>query len=327
MPTIIRSPLARRCATLVAGPCLRTGAAAQARPAKPVKIIIPFAAGGVTDVVIRAISPRLGEALGQPIVIENKGGAGGTIGTSQGAKAAPDGYTFIAPAASHTTTPSLYSKLDFDPVKDFAAVTQIVTVPYLLVVPASSPIQSLNDFIAAAKAKPGTLTFGSAGNGSSNHLAGELLAGSIGAPLVHVPYKGSAPALTDLLGGQLSFMFDTINTSTQYVKTGRLRVLGVGTSKRSKIMPEVAPIADTVPGFEAVTWIGLLAPAGTPKEIVARMQREIEKIVNLPEIQERLSASGAEPVASTPEQFGAYITSEVAKWDRVVKQAKIPPVQ
>jgi tripartite-type tricarboxylate transporter receptor subunit TctC len=327
MPTNPRAGIARFCGALVAGLFLSTGASAQAWPAKPIKIIIPFAAGGVTDVVIRAITPKLTEALGQPVVIENKGGAGGTIGTSQGAKSPPDGYTFIAPAASHTTTPSLYSKLDFDPVKDFAPVTQIVTVPYLLVVPATSPIHTLADFIAAARAKPGTLTFGSAGNGSSNHLAGELLAGSIGAPLVHVPYKGSAPALTDLLGGQLSFMFDTINTSTQYVKTGRLRVLGVGTTKRSKIMPEVAPIADTVQGFEAVTWIGLLAPAGTPKEIVSRMQREIEKIVNLPEIQERLSASGAEPVASTPEQFGAYIASEVAKWDRVVKQAKIPPVQ
>ncbi len=327
MPTSFRTRLLRLAATLAAGLALSTGAAAQAWPSKPVKIIIPFAAGGVTDVVIRAIAPKLGEALGQSVVIENKGGAGGTIGTAQGAKSAPDGYTFIAPAASHTTTPSLYSKLDFDPVKDFAAVTQIVTVPYLLVVPASSPIHTLAEFIAAAKAKPGTLTFGSAGNGSSNHLAGELLAGYIGSPLVHVPYKGSAPALTDLLGGQLSFMFDTINTSTQYVKTGRLRVLGVGTTKRSRIMPEVAPIADTIPGFEAVTWIGLLAPAGTPKEIVSRMQREIEKIVNLPEIQERLSASGAEPVASTPEQFGAYVAAEVAKWDRVVKQAKIPPVQ
>ncbi len=327
MRNFSRSRFLRLAGALAAGLALSTGAGAQAWPSKPIKIIIPFAAGGVTDVVIRAISPKLGEALGQPIVIENKGGAGGTLGTSQGAKAAPDGYTFIAPAASHTTTPSLYSKLDFDPVKDFAAVTQIVTVPYLLVVPASSPIHTLADFIAAAKAKPGTLTFGSAGNGSSNHLAGELLAGSIGAPLVHVPYKGSAPALTDVLGGQLSFMFDTINTSTQHVKAGKLRVLGVGTAKRSRIMPDVAPIADTIPGFEAVTWIGLLAPAGTPKEIVARMQREIEKIVNLPEIQERLSASGAEPVASTPEQFGAYIASEVAKWERVVKQAKIPPVQ
>lgn len=327
MPIQSRTRITRALAALAAGLCLSTGAAADAWPSKTIKIIIPFAAGGVTDVVIRTISPKLSEALGQPVVIENKGGAGGTLGTAMGAAAAPDGYTFIAPAASHTTTPSLYSKLSFDPVKDFAAVTQIVTVPYLLVVPASSPMQTLADFIAAAKAKPGTLTFGSAGNGSSNHLAGELLAGSIGAPLVHVPYKGSGPALADVLGGQLSFMFDTINTSTGHVKAGKLRVLGVGTTKRSKIMPDVAPIADTIPGFEAVTWIGLLAPAGTPKEIVARMHREIEKIVQLPEVQERLSASGAEPVASTPEQFGAYLSAEVAKWGRVVKQAKIPPVQ
>lgn len=327
MPAKSRSRLTRACASLVAGLFLSTGAIAQAWPSKPIKIIIPFAAGGVTDVVIRTISPKLSEALGQPVVIENKGGAGGTLGTSMGATAAPDGYTFVAPAASHTTTPSLYTKLSFDPVKDFAAVTQIVTVPYLLVVPSASPINTLADFIAAAKAKPGTLTFGSAGNGSSNHLAGELLAASIGAPLIHVPYKGSGPALADVLGGQLSFMFDTINTSTGHVKAGKLRVLGVGTTKRSRIMPDVAPIADTIPGFEAVTWIGLLAPAGTPKEIVDRMQREIEKIVNLPEVQERLSASGAEPVASTPEQFGAYLSSEVAKWGRVVKQAKIPPVQ
>lgn len=327
MPVQSRTRITRALAALAAGLCLSTGAAADAWPSKTIKIIIPFAAGGVTDVVIRTISPKLSEALGQPVVIENKGGAGGTLGTAMGAASAPDGYTFIAPAASHTTTPSLYSKLSFDPVKDFAAVTQIVTVPYLLVVPASSPMNTLADFIAAAKAKPGTLTFGSAGNGSSNHLAGELLAGSIGAPLVHVPYKGSGPALADVLGGQLSFMFDTINTSTGHVKAGRLRVLGVGTTKRSRIMPDVAPIADTIPGFEAVTWIGLLAPAGTPKEIVTRMHREIEKIVQLPEVQERLSASGAEPVASTPEQFGAYLSAEVAKWGRVVKQAKIPPVQ
>ncbi|MBL0141677.1 MAG: tripartite tricarboxylate transporter substrate binding protein [Betaproteobacteria bacterium] len=311
----------------VTGLCLGTGAAAQAWPSKPIKIIIPFAAGGVTDVVIRTISPKLAEALGQPVVIENKGGAGGTIGTSMGAKAAPDGYTFIAPAASHTTTPSLYSKLDFDPIKDFAPVTQIVTVPYLLVVPASSPINTLAEFIATAKANPGALTYGSAGNGSSNHLAGELLAASIGAPLLHAPYKGSGPALAAVLGGQLSFMFDTINTSTGHVRAGKLRVLGVGTLKRSKIMPDVAPIADTIPGFEAVTWIGLLAPAGTPKEIINRMQHEIERIVHLPEVQERLLASGAEPIASTPEQFGAYLSAEVAKWARVVKQAKIPPVQ
>jgi tripartite-type tricarboxylate transporter receptor subunit TctC len=318
-----------RTAAVLAAACIGTSALAQSQawPNKPIKFIVPFAAGGVADVVTRAVTPKLSEALGQPIVVENMGGAGGTIGTSQGAKAPPDGYTFVVPAASHTTTPALYTKLDFDPVKDFVPVTQIVAVPYMLVVPASSPLRTLDDFIATAKAKPGTLTFGSAGNGSSNHLAGELLASDIGAKLLHVPYKGSAPALTDLLGGQLAFMFDTINTSTQYIQGGKLRALGIGTLKRSKLMPDVAPIADTVPGFEAATWVGLLAPAGTPKEIVNRMQREIEKVVRLPEVQERLSASGAEPVASTPEQFAAYIASEVKKWDRVVKQAHIPPVQ
>jgi tripartite-type tricarboxylate transporter receptor subunit TctC len=314
-------------AALFAGLSLSFGASAQPWPNKPIRFIVPFAAGGVADVVTRAVTPKLSEALGQPIVIENKGGAGGTLGTSQGAKAAPDGYTFIVPAASHTTTPSLYAKLDFDPVKDFAPVTLIAAVPYLLVVPAASPVRTLGDFITTAKANPGKLTFGSAGNGSSNHLAGELLASQIGAPLLHVPYKGSAPALTDLLGGQLSFMFDTINTSTQHINGGKLRVLGVGTTKRSKLMPDVAPIADTLPGFEAATWVGLLAPAGTPKEIVARMQQEIEKVVRSPEVQEKLSATGAEPVANTPEQFGAYVASEIRKWERVVKQANIPPVQ
>ena len=310
-----------------AATCLGLGAFAQAWPNKPIRFIVPFAAGGVADVVTRAVTPKLSEALGQPIVVENRGGAGGTLGTSQGAKAAPDGYTFMVPAASHTTTPSLYSKLDFDPVKDFEAVTLIAAVPYLLVVPASSPIKTLDEFIAEAKANPGKLTFGSAGNGSSNHLAGELLASQIGAPLLHIPYKGSAPALIDLLGGQLAFMFDTINTSNQHIKAGKLRALGVGTVKRSQLMPEVAPLADKLPGFEAATWVGLLAPAGTPKEIVARMQQEIAKVVRSPEVQERLSASGAEPVANTPEQFGAYIAAEVRKWERVVKQAKIPPVQ
>ena len=322
-----RHPLLRSLTVALVGMGLSLGASAQAWPNKPIKFIVPFAAGGVADVVTRAVTPKLSEALGQPIVVENRGGAGGTLGTSQGAKAAPDGYTFVVPAASHTTTPSLYTKLDFDPVKDFEAVTLIAAVPYLLVVPASSPIRNLNDFIATAKAKPGTLTFGSAGNGSSNHLAGELLASQIGAPLLHVPYKGSAPALIDLLGGQLAFMFDTINTSTGHIKGGKLRALGVGTTKRSQLMPEVPPIADTLPGFEAATWVGLLAPAGTPREIITRMQQEIAKVVHSPEVQDKLSASGAEPVANTPEQFGAYIAAEVRKWERVVKQAKIPPVQ
>ncbi len=314
-------------AAFTAGAALSFGAAAQSWPAKPIRFIVPFAAGGVADVITRAVTPKLAEALGQPIVIENRGGAGGTLGTSQGAKAPPDGYTFVVPAASHTTTPSLYARLDFDPVKDFAAVTKIADVPYLLVVPASSAAKNLAEFIGAAKASPGRLTYGSAGNGSSNHLAGELLAAQVGTSLVHVPYKGSAPALVDLLSGQISFMFDTVNTSAQHIKGGKLRALGVGTGQRSALVPDVPPIADTLPGFEAATWVGLLAPAGTPKEIVARMQAELAKIVRSADVRDKLSASGAEPVGNAPEQFGVYLASEVKKWERVVKQANIPPVQ
>jgi len=195
------------------------------------------------------------------------------------------------------------------------------------VVPASSPIRTLDDFIREARANPGKLSYGTAGNGSSNHLAGELFGGQIGAPLLHVPYKGSAPALADLLGGQLNFMFDPINTAAPQIRGGKLRALGVGTTRRTKLMPDVPPISDTLRGFEATTWVGLLAPAGTPKEIVSRMQQEVEKVLRSPEVQERLSLSGAEPVGNSPEQFGAYIAAEIQKWERVVKQAKIPPVQ
>jgi tripartite-type tricarboxylate transporter receptor subunit TctC len=324
----LSSRLSRSLAVAVAaaGTAFSASATAQSWPAKPIRFIVPFAAGGVADVVTRAVTPRLSEALGQPIIIDNRGGAGGTLGTAIGAKAAPDGHTFVTPAGSHVTTPSLYSKLDFDPVKDFAAVTKIADVPYLLVVPASSPIKTLADFIATAKANPGKLTFGSAGNGSSNHLAGELLAARIGATLLHVPYKGSAPALVDVLSGQIAFMFDTVNTATRYIP-GRLRAIGIGTAKRSTLIPDVPPIADTLPGFEAVTWVGLLAPAGTPREIVTRMHAEVAKVVFAPDVRERFAASGAEPVATTPEHFGAYLAAEVKQWSNVVKQAKIPPVQ
>jgi tripartite-type tricarboxylate transporter receptor subunit TctC len=302
-------------------------ALAQAWPSKPIRFIVPFATGGVADVVARTIAPKLGEALGQPIVIENKGGAGGTIGTAQGAKAPADGYTFLVPAASHTTTPGLYASLPFDPVKDFAAVTQVVTVPYMLVVHPSNPARTVSEFIALAKAKPGTLVYGSAGNGSSNHLAGELFEIMSGTDMIHSPYKGSGPALTDVMGGHITAMFDTINTSVGHINAGTLKTLGIGTLKPSKVMPGVPTIAQTVPGFEAATWIGILAPLGTPREIVARMNREIVKVLQNPEVQARLATSGAEPVGSTPEEFDAYLKAEIAKWGRVIKQAGVPAVQ
>lgn len=324
MPIPSRSRITRALAALAAGLCLSTGAAADAWPSKTIKIIIPFAAGGVTDVVIRTISPKLSEALGQPVVIENKGGAGGTLGTAMGAAAAPDGYTFIAPAASHTTTPSLYSKLSFDPVKDFAAVTQIVTVPYLLVVPASSPMQTLADFIAAAKAKPGTLTFGSAGNGSSNHLAGELLAGSIGAPLVHVPYKGSAPAKAATIAGEVSMTFEPAFTGAPLIKGGQLKAVAVMGSKRSDALPDVPTVAEVgYPGMEMQAWVGFVAPAGVPQPVLARLAEEIKKIMAAPEVQKQLVSSGAEPVGYYLGDFAAYLRDESAKYKAVIEEARI----
>ncbi len=308
---------------------LASGALAQAWPSKPIRAVVPFAAGGVADVVARAVLPRLSEALGQPIVIDNRGGAGGTLGTAIAAKAPADGYTLLVPAASHATTPGLYTKLPFDPVGDFAAVTQIVTVPYLLVVNPSVPAKDVREFIALAKSRPGQLTYGSAGNGSSNHLAGELFESMAGVDLLHTPYKGSGPALTDVIGGHLTFMFDTINTSIGHIRAGQLRVLGVGTARRSQALPDVPTIADAggLPGYEAATWIGLLAPAGTPREIVTRLNREIVAILQQPDVRERLAAQGAEPVGSSPEQFEAFVKAEIAKWGKVIRDANIKPVE
>ncbi|MCC6534591.1 MAG: tripartite tricarboxylate transporter substrate binding protein [Burkholderiales bacterium] len=298
---------------------------AQSYPAKPIRVIVPFAPGGVADVVTRTVTPRLAEALRQQVLIDNRGGAGGTIGTEIGAKAPPDGYTLTIPAASHTTTPGLYRKLPFDPVKDFSGITQLVTVPYLLVVHPSLPVRNVREFIVLAKSKSNELAYGSAGNGSSNHLAGELFKIMSGAPVTHVAYKGSAPAMTDLLGGHIGFMFDAINTSLPHMKTGRIRALGIGTLKASRVAPEVPTIASQgLPGYEANTWIGVLAPAATPREIVHRLNAELVKVLKAPDIQERMSSQGAEPVGSSPEQFDAFVRSEVTKWAKVIRDAKVP---
>ena len=300
---------------------------AQNYPNKPIRFIVPFAPGGIADVVARIITPKLSESLGQPIVIDNRGGAGGTLGTDIAAKSLPDGYTFVVPAASHTTTPSLYSKLSFDPVKDFVAVAQVVSAPWALVVHPSVQAKSVKEFIELAKSKPGQLNFGSAGNGSSNHLAGELFNIMAGVKTVHVPYKGSGPAMVDLLGGHLSFMFDAINTSIEHIQAGNLRPLAVSTLKRSRIAPDLPTISESgVPGYESATWIGILAPAGTPKEIVTRLNNEIVKVLKLPEIRDRLSKQGTEPVGSTPEEFDKFVKAEIAKWAKVIKDAGIPHV-
>lgn len=306
-----------------------TGACwAQTFPAKPVRIVVGVPAGGSIDLVARHVGQKLGESLGQTFLIDNRPGAAGIIGTEHVAKSAPDGYTLaMSPTAFISSHPSTFAKLPYDPLRDLVPVIKVVIQPSVLVVPPSAPYRSVADLVDFAKANPGKLNYGSGGDGSPHHMSGVMFSGSTSTKMVHVPYKGGAPAMQDLLGGRVDLIFAPVPEALPHIKGGKLRALGIGTTKRSKLMPEVAPISDTLPGFEAATWVGLLAPAGTPKEIVARMHAEVEKVLRSPDVQEKLSASGAEPVASSPEQFGAYIAAEVAKWDRVVKQAKIPPVQ
>ena len=309
------------CAVLL---CLAaTLAFAQAYPNKPVRLVVPFPPGGTTDILARSVAQKLYEAWGQQVLIDNRPGAGGNIGTEIVAKAVPDGYTLLmGTVGTHAINSSLYSRLPFDPVKDFAPVTLVASVPNVLVVHPSLPAKSVKELIALIKAKPGELTFASSGNGTSIHLAGELFKSMTGTTMLHIPYKGSAPALTDLLGGQTNMMFDNLPSSIQHIKSGKLRALAVTSSHRSSALPDVPTVAESgVPGFEASSWFGVLAPAGTPREIVNKINADIVKALSAPEIRERLSGQGAEPVGNTPEQFAAYIKAESAKWAKVVKES------
>jgi tripartite-type tricarboxylate transporter receptor subunit TctC len=296
---------------------------AQAYPNRPVKMVVPFPAGGPTDIVARPLAQKLSEALGQQVVIENKGGAGGNIGADTVAKSAPDGYTLLmGTVGTHAINASLYKKLPYDPVKDFAPISQIASAPLLLVAHPSLPANSVRELIQLAKAKPGYLSFGSAGSGSPGHLSGELFKEMAKIELAHVPYKGSAPAVTDLLGGQIPLMFDPIQSVLPHVKAGKIKALGVTSLTRSAVAPEVPTIDEAgVPGYVALAWWGVLAPAGTPKAILVRLNSEIVKILQTAEMKERLSGLGAEPAGSTPEQFTAHIKSEMAKWGRIVEQS------
>ncbi len=298
-------------------------AAAQAWPNKPIKYIVPFAPGGTTDILARTISEKLSVALGQPVVVENKPGAGGGVGADFTAKAAPDGYTIMGGTIStHAINASLYSNLPYDPVKDFVAITLIARVPNMLVINPSIPAKNVSELIALIKANPGKYTFASSGNGTSQHLSGELFKSMAGVDMQHIPYKGSPPALQDVVGGQVSMTFDNITTALPLAKAGKLRALAVTTAKRSAAAPDVPTLAESgLPGFEVGSWQGVFAPAGTPPEIVRRLNTEIVKIINMPEVREKLTALGAEPVGDTSEQFGAYVKTEVAKWSDVVKKS------
>jgi tripartite-type tricarboxylate transporter receptor subunit TctC len=295
-------------------------APAQDFPRKPIRMIIPYPPGGPTDILGRIVAQNLSERLGQQVVVENKPGASGMIGADLVAKAPPDGYTLLANASIHVINASLYKKPTYDAIKDFTPVSLIADVPLVLVVPPELPVKSVKDLIALAKSKSGKLNFASSGNAAAPHLAGEAFKIATGVDMQHVPYKGSGPALTDLMGGQVQLMFDSLPSSISHVKSGKLRAIAVTTAKRSSALPSVPTIAESgVPGFDISTWYGVWAPAGTPKEIVSRLSGEIAKIVKLPDVRERLSGLGAEPVGSSPDEFAAYCRSELAKWAKIVK--------
>jgi tripartite-type tricarboxylate transporter receptor subunit TctC len=296
---------------------------AQSWPTKPIKYIVPFAPGGTTDILARTISEKLSIALGQPVVVENKPGAGGGVGADFTAKAAPDGYTIMGGTIStHAINASLYSNLPYDPVKDFVAITLIARVPNLLVINPDVPAKTVAELIALLKANPNKYTFASSGNGTSQHLSGELFKSMAGVQMQHIPYKGSPPALQDVVGGQVTMTFDNITTAWPLAKSGKLRALAVTTAKRSAVAPDVPTLAESgLVGFEVGSWQGVFAPAATPPDIVKRLNTEIVKIINMPDVREKLLALGAEPVGDTSEQFGAYVKTEVIKWSDVVKKS------
>jgi tripartite-type tricarboxylate transporter receptor subunit TctC len=300
-----------------------SAASAQAWPAKPIKWIVPFAPGGTTDILARTIGEKLARALGQPVIIENKPGAGGGVGAEFTAKAPPDGYTIMGGTIStHAINASLYKSLPYDPIKDFAPITLIARVPNMLVVNPDVPAKNVAELIALMKANPGKYTFASSGNGTSQHLSGELFKAMAGVEMQHIPYKGSPPALQDVVAGQVTMTFDNITTAWPLAKGGKLRALAVTTAKRASIAPDVPTLAESgLTGYEVGSWQGVFAPAGTPPEIVKRLNAEIVKIINQPDIKEKLVGLGAEPVANTTEEFGVLVKAEVAKWADVVKKS------
>lgn len=317
-------PLAALGLALVMGP----SNAQSAWPNKPVKIVVPFAPGGTTDILARAVAPELTKAFGQSFVIENRAGAGGNIGAEQVAKSAPDGYTLLmGTVGTHGINKSLFAKLAYDPQKDFAPITLVAGVPNVMVMNAerakSLGINSVPDFIAYARKRPGQLNMASSGNGTSIHLAGELFKASTGIYMTHIPYGGSAPALVGLLSNQVDVMFDNLPSSMPHIKSGKLKAFAVTSSQRSGALPDVPTLEDVgkLKGFEASSWFGLLAPAGTPPDIVNRIQQEVAKSLNTAAIKEKMLGQGAIPSGNTPQEFARLIDSEITKWAKVVKDS------
>ena len=296
--------------------------AQESYPARPIRFILPFPPGGPTDILGRLISERLSAQLGQPVITENRGGAGGNVGAEAAAKSTPDGYTIVLVAPSLAISPTLYAKLNYDPVKDLAPISLVATVPNVVVTQVGHPA-TLTEFIAVAKAK-GTMNFGSGGSGTSNALAGELFNLMTGSKLTHIPYKGVNLAMQDVIAGRIDFVVIGVPAAAPHVRSGKLRALAVIAPQRLPALPEVPTVAEAgLPGFEVTTWYGVLAPAGTPRPIVTRLNAELVKAMHSPEMKERLAGIGTDAVTSTPEEFAAYIQSEIAKWGDVIRKANL----
>lgn len=303
---------------------IATPASAQTFPTRPIRIMAPFAPGGPVDITARIVAQKLGESLGQPVIVENRAGASGMIGAEQVAKSAPDGYTLLANSSIHVIVPSLFTKMTYDPVRDFAPITVASSSPLMLVVTPALPVKNIKGFIALAKARPGDLSFGSSGSGSSTHLTAELLKSVTGTNMVHVPYKGQGQAITDVITGQIQFMFNSPSAVGEFIKAGRLRTLGITSEKRLPQWPEVPTFVET--GFKDMTtgsWYGFWAPAKTPAAVVTRLHSEIVRIVNLPDVRQRIIDMGGEPIANSSADFDVFQKAELARWAKIVKQANI----
>ena len=299
-------------------------APAQPWPSKPISLVVPFAAGGTTDVLARAIGVELAKSLGQPVIVESKPGAGATLGADFVAKAKPDGHTLLMGAVHHTIATSVYKKLPYDFQKDLVAVSTVALVPNVLVVNPSVSAKNVKELLALARAQPGKLTYGSNGNGTGQHLIGAQFESMGGAQLLHVPYKGSGPLTTDLLGGQITMSFDTITPVLPHIKAGKLRPLAVTTARRSAALPDVPTLDESgLKGFDLGTWFGVLAPAGTPQPVVERLNREIVRIVNLPEFRKKMDDIGAEPIGNTPAQMARQIKDDTERFAKLVREAKV----
>jgi len=307
---------------LATSACVATASAQPQYPNRPIRFVVPLATGGALDIASRLFGQKLADAFGQQVVIDNRPGAGGMIGAELAARASPDGYTLMMGSISHTVLPSMHKKLPYDIVKDFAPVSMLVSFPFLLLVHPALPAKSVTELIALAKAKPGQINYASGGNGSTAHMAAELFKSLTGINVVHVPYKGTAPALIGFLAGETGLAFYSASATLAHAKAGRLRALATTGERRSPSLPDLPTVAEAgVPGFVTGSWAGALAPAGTPKPIVAKLHGELTRILQLPEIRERLAALDFEPVGNSPEEFGAIIRKEVVRWAKVVKES------